>query len=211
MAFSIGLEAEKYDRKYKDLDLLKRISSYFKPYKREMIIVVIFLTLFSLTNSIFPLLARVAINYLEENKSFTYLFFIIIVILIVNLLNWIFNYYRQINSAKMIGGVLLDLRRDSTRATLDHDLSFFDEQSTGKIVSRINSDGKDFAQTVELTIQLISSLLLITILIIFMFTINILLTIAFLISFPFFFCDCIFISKTCSEKNTSRSKSTCQS
>ncbi|MGV9203413.1 MAG: ABC transporter ATP-binding protein [Promethearchaeia archaeon] len=187
MSFSIGLEAEKYDRKYKDWELLKRISSYFPPYKRELLFVVIFLTLFSLTNSIFPLLARVAINYLEENRNFAYLVFIITVILIVNLLNWIFNYFRQINSAKMIGGVLLDLRRDATRATLDHDLSFFDDQSTGKIVSRINSDGKDFAQTVELTIQLISSLLLIIILIIFMLTINIWLTIAFLISFPFFF------------------------
>ncbi|TXT66307.1 MAG: putative ABC transporter ATP-binding protein [Promethearchaeota archaeon] len=200
MAFSIGLEAEKYDRKYKDLELIKRISSYFGPYKREMTLVVIFLTLFSLTNSFFPILARTTINTLDTNKNPTYLILIIAFILIINLLNWIFNYFRQINSAKMIGGVLLDLRRDATRATLDHDLSFFDEQSTGKIVSRINSDGKDFAQTVELTIQLISSLFLIIILIIIMFTINVLLTTIFLISFPFFFIAALSFRKLARKK-----------
>jgi ABC-type multidrug transport system fused ATPase/permease subunit len=195
MGFSIGLGSEAYDREYKDIVLLKRISAYFKPYKRELIIVVIFLTLFSLTNSIFPIIASITINYLEDNKSLGYLVIVTTIILITNLLNWVFNYFRQKYSAKMIGNVLLDLRRDATEATLDHDLSFFDKQKTGKIVSRINSDGRDFARTVELIIQLLSSLIFIIILIIIMFIINMLLTIVFLVSFPFFFLAAISFRK----------------
>ncbi|MBD3198251.1 MAG: ATP-binding cassette domain-containing protein [Candidatus Lokiarchaeota archaeon] len=183
----IGLEAEEYDRKYSDIALIKRISSYFRPYLRNLVIVVIFLTLYSLTNSLVPVLTRFALNNLAVNQDFVYLLFVLGLILSINLLNWIFNYFRQINSAKMIGGVVLDLRKDATNATLKHDLSFFDKTPTGKIVSRINSDGQDFSQTVELSIELISSIFIIIILIIFMVFINVLLTLAFIISIPLFF------------------------
>jgi ABC-type multidrug transport system fused ATPase/permease subunit len=196
----IGLEAERYDRKYSDIKLLKRISSYFKPYSRNLVIVVLFLALYSLTSSFVPILSRLIINELAANQNIFYLTFVLGVILGFNLLNWIFNYFRQINSAKMIGGVVLDLRRDATRATLNHDLSFFDKNPTGKIVSRINSDGKDFAQTVELSIQLFSSLLIIVILLVFMIFINLILTIAFIISVPLFFIIAFSFRKIAREK-----------
>jgi ABC-type multidrug transport system fused ATPase/permease subunit len=102
----IGLEAEKYDRKYSDINLLKRISSYFKPYSRNLVVVVFFLALYSLTSSFVPILSRLIINELSANQNVFYLSFVLAVILGFNLLNWIFNYFRQINSAKMVGGVV---------------------------------------------------------------------------------------------------------
>jgi len=134
-----------------------------------------------------PILTRTAINELESREDFSYFFILFILILGINSLNFLFNYFQQINSAKMIGNVVLDLRRDATEATLNHDLSFFDKYPTGKIVSRINSDGKDFAQTVELTIQLISSVLIIIVLIFFMLFINLILALIFLAFIPLFF------------------------
>ncbi len=196
----IGLEAEAYDRKYSDKKLVKRISSYFKPYTKNLIIVVIFLTLYSLTSSLIPILSRTIINDLALNQNLAYLIFVLSFILGLNLLNWIFNYFRQINSAKMIGGVVLDLRRDATKATLNHDLSFFDNYPTGKIVSRINSDGKDFAQTVELSIELIASIFIIILLLVFMFFINIILTLIFLFSIPIFFMIALSFRKIAREK-----------
>ena len=196
----IGLEAEAYDRKYSDKKLVKRISSYFKPYTKNLIIVVIFLTLYSLTSSLIPILSRTIINDLALNQNLVYLIFVLSLILGLNLLNWIFNYFRQINSAKMIGGVVLDLRRDATKATLNHDLSFFDNYPTGKIVSRINSDGKDFAQTVELSIELISSIFIIILLLVFMFFINIILTLIFVFSIPIFFMIALSFRKIAREK-----------
>lgn len=184
---SLGLEAEQYDRKYSDTKLLKRVSLYFRPYSRNMVIVVIFLALYSLTSSLVPILSRIIINDLTSNRNIVYLVFVLSIILGLNLLNWVFNYFRQINSAKMIGGVVLDLRNDATKATLNHDLSFFDNNPTGKIVSRINSDGKDFAQTVELSIQLFSSIIIIIILLSFLIFINVFLTLIFIISVPLFF------------------------
>ncbi|MEJ2249628.1 MAG: hypothetical protein P8Y70_05425 [Candidatus Lokiarchaeota archaeon] len=120
----VGLEAEEYDRKYKDWELLKRVTHYFGPYKHSLLLVVIFLTLYSLSDSFVPILTRIAINNIETNRNLLYLLIVLSLIFVINLFNWIFNYFQQIHSAKMIGGVVLDLRRDATNRVMNQDLSF---------------------------------------------------------------------------------------
>jgi ABC-type multidrug transport system fused ATPase/permease subunit len=41
----------------------------------------------------------------------------------------------------------------SFAATIRHDLSFYDEHPSGKIVSRVTSDTQDFAEVVNLTTE----------------------------------------------------------
>ncbi|MFX1494050.1 MAG: ABC transporter ATP-binding protein [Promethearchaeota archaeon] len=187
MAYGWDLEAEEYDREFSDKVLLRRILSYFSPYKRSMAIVIFFITISSLSSAFVPVLISVVINNLETNRNLLYLLFVVILILILNLLSWVFNYFQQRYSFRVVGGVVLDLRRDVTNAVLNHDLSFFDRNPTGKIVSRVNSDSDTFGTTVDLSIQLISSILVVLFLIIMMFFINLLLTLAIIISVPMFF------------------------
>ncbi|MFX1409038.1 MAG: ABC transporter ATP-binding protein [Promethearchaeota archaeon] len=187
MAYGWDLEAEEYDRKYKDRTLLKRILAYFKPYKHSMAIVIFFITISSLTSAFVPVLISVIINNLETNRNTIYIIFIVSIILVLNLLSWVFNYFQQRHSFRVIGGVMLDLRKDATDAVLNHDLSFFDRNPTGKIVSRVNSDSDTFGTTVDLSIQLISSILIILILMIIMFFINLTLSLATISTIPLFF------------------------
>ncbi|MGB5911611.1 MAG: ABC transporter ATP-binding protein [Promethearchaeia archaeon] len=183
----VGLDAEVYDRKYKDRRLIKRISFYFSPYKKYMAIVVLFLTISSLTTAFVPLITSIAITNLQFNADATYFLFLILLILVLNVLSFLFNYYRQKNAAKALGYVVLDLRKDATNSILNHDLSFFDKNPTGKIVSRINTDSREFGQMVELTIEVISSIFVMLILIILLLTINSFLTFLMLIAIPLFF------------------------
>ncbi|MFX1538605.1 MAG: ABC transporter ATP-binding protein, partial [Promethearchaeota archaeon] len=187
MGFMSALGAEEYDRKYKDIDLVKRILFYFRPYKRSMGIVVLFLTLTSIANSIVPFLLREALNSLETSKDFILLLFLIVFALILNLSGWVFNYFRQIHSARAVGDVVLDLRRDVTHAVLNHDLSFFDRYPTGKIVSRINTDSRDFGNTAGQVMQTASSFLVVFIVIGIMLFINWELTVIILSMVPFVF------------------------
>ncbi len=187
MGMYVGLEAEIYDRIYKDRVLLKRIVKYFAPYKKLMILVIFFLTISSLSSSFVPVLASISINNLETNRNLIYLIFTLSLILFLNLLSWVFNYFLYRYTTQVIGDVVLDLRRDAGRAVLNHDLSFFDRNPIGKIVSRINTDSRDFGQTVELSIQLISSIFVIIFLLSIMFIINLTLTLITIITFPFFF------------------------
>jgi ABC-type multidrug transport system fused ATPase/permease subunit len=53
-----------------------------------------------------------------------------------------------VQSKQSIGDVVLDLRTRAFRAAAEHDLSFYDQFSSGRIVSRITSDTNDFGQLV---------------------------------------------------------------
>jgi ATP-binding cassette, subfamily B, bacterial len=53
----------------------------------------------------------------------------------------------------------LTLRTDAFRSAAEHDLSFYDEYSSGRILSRITSDTNDFGQVVILLTDVIAQLL----------------------------------------------------
>lgn len=191
MGFGIGLGAEEYDRIYSDRDLVRRVLHYFSPYKKLMIVVIIFIFLQSFVNSLIPIISREAINELEVTKNIVeqqiYIAFLIIITLALNSLGWIFNYVRQTYSAEIIGDIVLDLRQDVNTAVLNHDMSFFDKYPTGKIVSRINTDSRDFGQTANQLVMTASSLLLVFIMFGVMFSINITLTLVVIALVPFIF------------------------
>ena len=161
----VGLEAEEYDRKYQDKVLVKRIATYFSPYKKAMIIVIIFLAISSITTAFQPIITSLIITNLETSPDLFYLFFLIIIIFVFNVSSWIFNYIRQIYSSRVIGSVVLDIRRDANRSVVNHDLSFFDKNPLGKIVSRINTDSRDFGETVSMSIEVIASVVVLILLI----------------------------------------------
>jgi ABC-type multidrug transport system fused ATPase/permease subunit len=183
----VGLEAEEYDRKYQDKVLLKRIVSYFSPYKRAMFLVIIFLTISSLTTAFQPIIISLIISNLETTPDLIYIFFLILIIFIFNISSWVFNYIRQIYSNRVIGSVVLDIRKDAHKSVVNHDLSFFDKNPLGKIVSRINTDSRDFGETVGLSIEVVSSIVVLVLLIIVMLTVNVVLTLVLLITLPLFF------------------------
>ncbi len=183
----VGLEAEEYDRKYQDKVLLKRIVSYFSPYKRAMIVVIFFLTISSLTTALQPIFISLIISNLETTPDLIYVLFLILIIFIFNISSWVFNYIRQIYSNRVIGSIVLDIRKDAHKSVVNHDLSFFDKNPLGKIVSRINTDSRDFGETVGLSIEVVSSVVVLVLLIIVMFTVNVVLTLVLLITLPLFF------------------------
>ncbi|MFX1498519.1 MAG: ABC transporter ATP-binding protein [Promethearchaeota archaeon] len=183
----VGLEAEEYDREFRDRTLLKRIFKYFTPYKKYMFIVIMLLILSSLSNSFVPLITSIAINILGADPKLTSFILLIGLIFFLNILTYVFNYFRYIYAAKAIGNVELDLRESATKSVLEHDLSFFDKNPVGKIVSRINTDSRDFAQTVDLTVEVASNFIVMIILIILLFLFNSILTLVILIMIPLFF------------------------
>lgn len=183
----VGLESEEYDRVYKDRVLVKRIIQYFGPYKRPMSFVIFLLTLSSLSSSLTPVLTTIILNNIETNRNIFYLALVISFIFALNILGWVFNYFLRRKISKVIGEVVLDLRRDAGEAVLSHDLSFFDRNPIGKVVSRINTDSQDLGQVVELSLDLVSSFFIVAFLLIVMANMNMMLFLATLITFPLFF------------------------
>lgn len=175
-----GLDTEAYDRNYSDRELLSRIIGYFRPYARQMGMVAAMIALNSAAGTGGPILISRAIDLLTQDPSTGAMLLLAGGVLLLGVAAWTFNYVRQMFSARVVGNVVLKLREDVFEATIQHDLSFYDEHPSGKIVSRVTSDTQDFSAVVELTMNLLSQVLLVVILSIWLFTINVWLTLLLL-------------------------------
>ncbi|MFX0210608.1 MAG: ABC transporter ATP-binding protein, partial [Candidatus Hodarchaeota archaeon] len=113
--------------------------------------------------------------------------YLILVTLILNLIAWVFNYFRQKFTAIVIGNVVLDLQTEVTNSIVNHDLSFFDRNPTGKVVSRVNTDSRDFGQSANLFMQTISSFLIVIILYVVLLSIDVTLSLIMITMIPFVF------------------------
>jgi ATP-binding cassette subfamily B protein len=179
-----GLDTEDYDRNYRDRDLLVRIIDYFWPHRRQMILVAVAITLNSAAGSGGPILISKAIDLVSQNPSLQVMLLIAAGVLLLGVTAWTFNYIQQLFAARVVGDVVLKLREDVFEATIRHDLSFYDEHPSGKIVSRVTNDTQDFSDVVTLTMNLLSQVLLVGFLSIWLFSINVQLTILLLAMSP---------------------------
>ncbi|CAN5564624.1 ABC transporter ATP-binding protein [soil metagenome] len=157
-----GLEAESYDRAYEDRSLLKRILGYFRPDAAAMTSIVAMVVMGSLLDASLPVLISRGINRLDaDGEAFGAQGWLLVgAVLVASVLAWVFNYFRQSRSARVVGDVVLRLRIDVFQAIMRRDMSFFDEQQSGRIVSRVTSDTEDFANVVTLTLNLASQVLM---------------------------------------------------
>jgi len=156
-----GLEAEAYDRTYSDRELVRRIIGYFRPHTRRMIQVAAMLAMHSAAGTGGPILIANAIDSLAQDASSRAVWLLVGGVLLLGLSAWVFSYIRQLLSARVVGDVVLQLRKDVFKATIRHDLSFFDEHPLGKIITRVTSDTQDFAEVVTLTTDLLSQVVLV--------------------------------------------------
>ena len=175
-----GLDTEAYDRKYSDRELVSRIIGYFRSYSPQMILAAFMLTLNSVSGTAGPILISKTIDIVAKNPSSRTLLLLSGGVLLFGAAAWIFNYVRQMVSARVVGNVVLKLREDVFNAAIGHDLSFYDEHPSGKIVSRVTSDTQDFSNVITLVMDLTSQIMLVVLLSVWLFTINIWLTLLLL-------------------------------
>jgi ABC-type multidrug transport system fused ATPase/permease subunit len=168
-----GLDAEAYDRSYSDRELVGRILSYFRPYWTLMLFVALMVVLNSGMDALLPILIARGLNEFAAGINLQTALLLLGGILLSGLLSWGFNFFRQWYTARVVGDVVLTLRQDAFDAVLARDMSFYDEFSSGKIVSRVTSDTQDFANIVTLSLNLISQVLLVVIILGVLFYINV--------------------------------------
>lgn len=180
-----GLNAEDYDRSYTDRELVNRILKYFRPHLPKMVIVSAVVFLSALTDLALPIVISAAIDDLQLAPETFNAIQSALILAVVASLGWVFNLVRQWLSAEAVGDVTLDLREDAFNAVTERDMSFYDKYPTGKIVSRVLSDTQGFSETVRLSINLMSQVLLVILLSIYLFTVNVQMTLILLAITPF--------------------------
>jgi ATP-binding cassette subfamily B protein len=165
MSFFHGLDTEAYDREYSDRELLQRIMAYFAPHRGRVLFISLLITLIALVGAAQPYAVSYGLDLLQETRQVWIVWAIAGAVLVFGILTWAGNWLRRRLTGRVIGDVVLALRRDAFRASMRHDMSFFDEFRSGRIISRITSDTEEFANVVQLVTDLLSQLLMVVILV----------------------------------------------
>jgi ATP-binding cassette subfamily B protein len=148
MGFFAGLNDEKYDRQYTDRELLRRIFEYFKPQKKRLAWVTVLVVVLAGVGAALPVVVARMVDLLKEEPSLQAISLVGLALLVIGIGLWGLNWARRSLVVRAVGDVVLDLRTQAFRAAAEHDLSFYDQFSSGRIVSRITSDTNDFGQLV---------------------------------------------------------------
>ncbi len=180
-----GLDAEDYDRTYDDNELVQRIWSYFQKYQAKFNRIVVATIVLAILGTALPIIIYRAIESAAYGGLPTdTMIWLIGAVFTAGLATYFVNWYRRLRSAELIADVVLDMRRDAFTAAAGQDMSFYDEFSSSRILSRITNDTEEFSQIVLLSLDVINQLTVAIILVVLLFTINVPLTLMVLVMAP---------------------------
>lgn len=158
MGFHQGLSGESYDRSYSNKALLKRIWVYTRPYKKMLIASLLIVIVQAVTGALPPVLvSRILDNTNSANSSVNIFLLLVGSVIFIEVLGFVAYFFLHKIMARIIAYVIRDLTVDAFAASLRQDLSFHDNFSSGRIVSRITTDSEDFSMLIRLTTDVLSS------------------------------------------------------
>lgn len=172
MSFFAGLNAEDYDRQYSDRELFGRIAAYFKPHGWRLAGSIVLLLVMAGMGAWLPVVVSNGIDAVELGSSLTVIYRVGGTVFLIGVVRWMANWLSRRFLVRVVADVVLQLATDAFEAATNHDLSFYDEFSSGRILSRITSDTRDFGQLVTLTSELVSQIVQVVLLGIVLVRIN---------------------------------------
>jgi ATP-binding cassette subfamily B protein len=187
MGFFAGLNDEKYDRQYTDRELVRRIFTYFKPQTKRLVSVSILVIVLAGIGAALPVVVSRMLDTLKTEPNLQGILLVCFVVLLVGIGLWGLNWARRSLVVRAVGDVVLDLRTKAFRAAAEHDLSFYDQFSSGRIVSRITSDTNDFGQLVVIVTDVASQMVQALILAVVLLRTNLQMSIMLFIFLPIVF------------------------
>ena len=156
MGFFSGLNDEKYDRQYTDRELVRRIIGYFKPQTKRLIAVAALVATYASIGAALPVVVSRMVDLLKGQPTLPAISLVGLAVLLIGVGLWGVNWARRSLVVRAVGDVVLDLRTQAFRAAAEHDLSFYDQFSSGRIVSRITSDTNDFGQLIIIVTDVVA-------------------------------------------------------
>src|SRR6266508_4944082 len=187
MGFFAGLNDEKYDRQYTDRQLVRRILEYFKPQTTRFIWVFALVVILAFIGAALPVVVARMVDLLKGEPSLTAIGLVSVAVLLIGIGLWGLNWARRSLVVRAVGDVILDLRTRAFRAAAEHDLSFYDQFSSGRIVSRITSDTNDFGQLIVIVTDVGSQIVQAIILGIVLFRTEVRMSLMLIAFLPFIF------------------------
>ena len=156
MGFFAGLNDEKYDRQYKDNELVGRMVNYFNSQTSRLVFASFIIILLAIIGAALPVIVSRMVDAMKDQPTVNEITWVGLALVGVAFGLWGLNWLRRGLIVRAVGDVVLDMRSRAFRAAAEHDLSFYDQFSSGRIVSRITSDTNDFGQLVVIVTDVVA-------------------------------------------------------
>ncbi len=167
-----GLATEAYDRSYSDREMVRRIAAYMRPHARQMLGATLALLILAVLSAALPVLVASGVDQLAAGYEQALFFRLIVLIMVIGVLVWGLNYVRFRGFAMVIGDIVLRMRNDAFGAAVRHDLPFYDEHRSGRVISRVTSDTHEFGQTMRLVGDVLNQMAVVLVLLVVLFGIE---------------------------------------
>jgi ATP-binding cassette, subfamily B, bacterial len=159
MGFFSGLNEEKYDRQYTDRVLVNRMVRYFNTQTARLVYASITIIVLAFIGAALPIVVSRMVDLIRDQPTVESIALVGLAIVSVAFGLWGLNWLRRGLIVRAVGDVVLDMRSRAFRAAAEHDLSFYDQFSSGRIVSRITSDTNDFGQLVVIVTDVVAQMM----------------------------------------------------
>ena len=125
--------------------MLKRFASYYKPHMRIFILDMIASLSISLIGIVYPMITREMLNVLIPEKKYKLIVIFGITLLALYFVKMLLNYFIQYYGHVMGVRMQAQMRSDMFNHLEKLPYSFYDNNETGKIMSRMTNDLMDTA------------------------------------------------------------------
>ena len=142
-----------------DHRVITRLATYLRPYKKETIVTILAVLVYTLGNVSIPLLMMLGINWAINDSELWRLHLVGIAFMAVTLAHFGSNYLQMVFMPKVGQGVLYSLRTHMFNHLQTLSPAFFHRTEVGRIMSRGQSDVLQLQETFDLIVESLADLL----------------------------------------------------
>ena len=142
-----------------DHRVVMRLMTYIAPYKRDAMLAIIAVILYTIANVCIPYLVEVGIDDAVKGNNVTLLHWIGGAFLVVAVVHFGANYFQFVFMPRVGQGILYSLRTRMFNHLQEMSPSFYHRTPVGRIMSRSQSDVLQLQETFELIVQSFSDIL----------------------------------------------------
>ena len=175
-------------REYSDRELIIRYFRRVTPYKKNIILISVFILISTIAELINPILVGIAIDELSKvDRNLIIIISVGVSYLTLSITIWIVFFLRRKEIGKFVPFFLEELRMDIFDKLQEQDMSFFDKHQSGRLNTRVSNDALDFGNTTILLADTLGNFLISFLTFGILLLLNITLALITLIAVPFIF------------------------
>jgi ATP-binding cassette, subfamily B, bacterial len=114
--------------------------------------------LMAVSSAALPIVISGGVDVMAESRNEAIIPLLVAIVFITGVGVWALNWVRRRLTTEIIADVIMTMRTDAFDAAARQDLSFYDEFSSGRVVSRITTDTQEFGEVITLSTDVINQL-----------------------------------------------------